>query len=319
MKQTFLVLVVLLIASPALARVDFDCTNDGNEVTVTWAVVGDTNLVRAFALDIICDVNIDKNSFTAFDPNYWVHPGSIDINTTTGKVDANGNPVCTGPPDGTELEPNSVTLEMGSLYVAGPPLSSGTVCKFRLQIDGGSAVVRLEENAIRAGVVMEDANNDDANLPEDYIISLDCFPAGAEYATQKGFWESFGKPDCWCGTDTLAVTDGFQCHGDADGAKSSPPFFYRIYTGDLGKITGNWLKKDSHWNSSDPLGAIPGNLNPCADIDHKKSSPPFFYRVYTGDLGRVTMSWIKKDSHFTSGANCPLTDAANNAYVDPTP
>jgi hypothetical protein len=306
-----------------LARVDFDCTNDSNEVTVTWTVVADTNLVRAFALDIICDVDIDKDSFTGLDPNYWVYPGSIDINTTTGQVDANGNPVCTDPCDGTELEPNSATIEMGSLYKgdANKPLSSGTVCKFKVKVSTGDVNVTLAENAIRAGVVMEDANNDDANLPQTWTLSIgvpDCFPQGPEYSTQRGYWESFGKPDCWCGTGTGAVSDGFQCHGDADGKKSVAPFFRRVYIGDISTITANWKLKDSDWNSSDPLGTTPGNLNPCADVDHKKSVAPFFRRVYIGDISRATTNWKAKDSDFSSGANCPLTDAANNTYVDPT-
>jgi hypothetical protein len=63
--------------------------------------------------------------------------------------------------------------------------------------------------------------------------------------------------------------------------------------------------------------AYPNGANPCADIDHKKSTPPNYYAVYLGDLGRLAGNWKDKDADLPQ--NCPLTDAENNAYVDPSP
>ncbi len=45
------------------------------------------------------------------------------------------------------------------------------------------------------------------------------------------------------------------------------------------------------------------------------------FGIGSGDFEMVTeaLNWAKQDSSFTGGGNCPLTDAANNAYIDPTP
>jgi parallel beta-helix repeat protein len=89
-------------------------------------------------------------------------------------------------------------------------------------------------------------------------------------------WVSFGRPNCW-------MWD-YQCDGDADGINSGVPYYYRVYTGDIGLIIPNWRKK-----MGDPA------LNPCADIDHISSGAPFYYRVYTGDVAKVIANWRKKD------------------------
>ena len=141
----------------------------------------------------------------------------------------------------------------------------------------------------------------------------DCMPAaGTGYDTQRTSWNDYvtklWDPTSWCASGSGG--SGFQCHGDADGKKSSPPFYYRVSAGDLGLLVSSWKEKRLAY----PLGA-----DPRADFDHKKSSPPFYYGVSAGDLGRLIMNWKKKDDAYTLGANCPLTDADNNAYVDPTP
>lgn len=134
-------------------------------------------------------------------------------------------------------------------------------------------------------------------------------PLGASYTTQAGQFDAYvtnlWNPSGWC-----PGASSYQCHGDADGTRSASPNFFRVYTGDLALITGNWKKKAS---------AYPAGADPRADTDHKASASPNFFRVYTLDLARVTANWKRKDSTAAGGlpANCPLTDAANNAYVKP--
>lgn len=143
----------------------------------------------------------------------------------------------------------------------------------------------------------------------------DCMPAaGTGYDTQRGQWAAYvtalWDPTGWCGTPT---TDGYQCHGDGDDARTGFPNYYRIYTGDLGLLMGNWKKKRV---------AYPGDgADPRADFDHKRTGFPNYFAVYTGDLARLMANWKATNGNFTpGGADCPLTDAVNNAaYVDPTP
>lgn len=148
-------------------------------------------------------------------------------------------------------------------------------------------------------------------------------PEGTGYNTQRTQFNLYvtnkWDPTQWCAYNaTTNPKGGYHCHGDADGAKSTPDN-YRIFTGDLNLIGANWKKK---------MGVYPAGADPRADIDHKASSPDN-YRVFTGDLNRLTiaMNWKRKDTPCTACVppavcglpkNCPLTDTANNTYVKPT-
>jgi hypothetical protein len=211
MKRTILALAVLMLAVPAFGRVDVYCTADSNVVTVRYNVVGEPNLVRAFGLDITTgDANIV--SISDYDPNYWVYPGTIDIRDIDddGEVEVNdvGTPIAIG-----GIGANSMTIEMGSLYGEGDdgntPGTSGILMKF--VIDDG-AIIEIDENAARAGVVKEDVSSD-ANLPSD---CYGCGMAvgrwvGGRYIDDPNYtrWLSLGKPECWCfDGHWLVDTDG---------------------------------------------------------------------------------------------------------------
>ena len=133
---------------------------------------------------------------------------------------------------------------------------------------------------------------DQTGVSEDMSFVLftepDCFPRS--YSTYPD-WVALGKPNCWCGIYGNPPWP-YQCDGDADGADSGFPFFYRVYTGDLSQLIANWKKK-----VGDPT------LNPCADFDHKDSGFPFHYRVYTSDLSMLITNWKKKNSELPG--NCP--------------
>mgnify|MGYP001576604444 CR=1 FL=1 len=138
-----------------------------------------------------------------------------------------------------------------------------------------------------------------------------CTAATAQRTAYNGYITNKWDPNCWC---EYPIGSGFQCHGDADGKATAAPNSYRIYTGDMSLVTGNWQKK---------AGVFPLGASPCADIDHKTTAAPNSYKVYTGDLARVTANWQRKGCTSGTGTliprNCPLNDTKNNAtYVAPT-
>lgn len=155
MKRIVFAVLVLMLAAPALADVDIWCECDVNEVTVYYDAITEPNLIRAFALDVnvsngnIVDVDDEVN------PDYWVFPGSWDMEPYT----AVGNPA-QGPPGGTGpgLDSNWVTIEMGSLYAdddeehPDPPDPCDVLFKFYVD---SSCTVTIAENSIRGGVVSE--------------------------------------------------------------------------------------------------------------------------------------------------------------------
>ncbi len=146
---------------------------------------------------------------------------------------------------------------------------------------------------------------------------IDCLANDVNQAlmtTQKTSFTSYVNnrwdPNGWCRYGNVGAPSGagYQCHGDADGKNTGPPFYYRVSTGDLNLVIGNWQKT---------LLAYPNGADPRADIDHKSTGAPFSYRVSTGDLYRIILNWQRGDYTVPGGLprNCPLTDVNNNNYV----
>lgn len=176
MKKIVLVLAVLLFAAPAMATVSITCTADGNEVSVWYDATSETELVRAFALDITTDSGAKIVKMDSFDPNYPIYPGSIVI--SGGSVTNYGSAICDGnyPGDGYPgtkggLDTNGVTIEMGSLYVgaANEPDVNDLLCKLYVDAD---CTVTIKENAIRSGIVLEDVTDPATDLPSTCEVSV---------------------------------------------------------------------------------------------------------------------------------------------------
>ena len=163
-KIVLFVAALLFMAVPAMAvsNVAITCTADQNEVTVSYAVTGSANLIRAFGLDItVAGANITE--VDAVDANYRIYPGQIVIED--GNVTDYNTPYAPG-----DLGDANVTIEMGSLYTTDSnysgdpnagynmqPDQSGTLLKF---YTSGNCTYAVTKNVVRGGVVMEDPAED---------------------------------------------------------------------------------------------------------------------------------------------------------------
>ena len=208
MKKLIVVLMLLLLVSPALAAVDVTAIRVGNLVIVKYDATTEPNLPRAFALDITVDSGavIKKNPGRATigsaceDPyeygDFDIFPGSagVDINDTTGQIDSYGSSVadpCDFPSD-TKLGygTNGITFEGGTLYAPtgpgspnAPPLT-GILLKFWICQD---ANVTITENTVRGGIVLEDGTNPvTTNLPYTYLANLTADPTWGVCARPMG-------------------------------------------------------------------------------------------------------------------------------------
>ena len=158
MKRTASILAVLMLAAPAWAGITVTASQpipDVNEIIVEY-VCGDANLPRAFALDIsVSGTNTVLSEPYDIHSEFYVYIGSIQI--SGGQVSDYGGPVA-------DSSPNSMTIEVGSLYAANdpchtsPPPSTGIICKFTVESNDCSITVSVEGNAARGKVVMEDAD-----------------------------------------------------------------------------------------------------------------------------------------------------------------
>ena len=166
MKKMILLLAVMLMTAPAMAAVTITVTDDGDG----WAVISydattETDFVRAFALDITASNDVNIVAYDSADANYWVYPGTIDINDAGGVNDV-GTPIA---PNGSPgalggLGTNGITIEMGALFEAGvddPPAAEGVL--LRIQLDpaatADAADVCVVGNAMRGNIVMKDASS----------------------------------------------------------------------------------------------------------------------------------------------------------------
>lgn len=187
MKKIFLIMAVLMLVSPAWAVVTITATSgtgaECNEVTVGYSVTGPNN-VRAFALDITVDAgnigDIVSGSYkigesTSAAPGYGIFPGTIVI--VSGAPSDWGSPVADpcDDPDGTEDGPGnpSMTVELASLYKedVNEPDSSGVLFKFWVTAD---CTVSIDENTTRAGIVMEDPDEDPGFNPAGSTCVVSC-------------------------------------------------------------------------------------------------------------------------------------------------
>jgi hypothetical protein len=155
MKKLVSILAVLLIATPVMAAVTIECNQptEGEGIVEIRYQVDDTDLVRAFALDIVLDNGADfvgEPNEDYLDPNYWVYPGQIVI--SGGAVVDTNTPVASG--NGALTGTGQMTIEMASLYYGdnNEPDPNGLLCT--IEVDG-DCTVSISGNATRGNVVFE--------------------------------------------------------------------------------------------------------------------------------------------------------------------
>jgi hypothetical protein len=301
-----------LLAAPAWATVQITLTDRGEGVIeIGYDASGETELVRAFALDIVAtDGNIiDINDYIPGDDNggYGIFPGSfdgnIDVNPTTGDVDSwvgNPNPYTPVAPAGDtdalgDIPGPAITVEMGSLYTTAGPGTTGVLCT--ITVDGDVTKVCVKGNAIRGNVVLEDASEATTNLavePEGVCIEIgECFPKAAPFTAQYNQWAALGKPECWCPDYGAVGAKNNQCYGD--GAGDMHTRGYVVYTTDLNRMAASWKAA---------IGAP--NLDPCSDFAHDSHTRG--YVVYTTDLNILAANWKKAPGPAPGGVpgDCPV-------------
>ena len=294
MKKFLLVLVVLLFATPALAAVNITATQvgDTNEVIISWDASSETNLVRAFALNIQLSNDANIISGTGLSADYYIFPGTIQI-AADGTISSLGSIVAPwadlpsdtleGPPDG-----NGVTLEAASLYTPTGPGSPNAPPKFgdlASIILSKSTTLSITANVSRAGatgVVMEDPAevvtvNYGASLFVDIPDLGNCYTGMPDYTE----WETAGQPLSWC--------NDRQCRGDADDALEGSIFtgFYYVGINDLQALINVWKTLEP----PDGPGITLDEYK--ADFSHSKEGSIFtgFYRVGIADLTILIANW----------------------------
>lgn len=308
MKKIIFSLVLFLLVVPALAEVTITTTieqvevldpNTGDPIMVdtdtaiiSWST-DPPELVRAFALDITldkpaddADANATVDSVEVLDADYWVFPGSIDINEE-GLVEDYGTPV--GDPEQHAdtkpgLDSNGVTIEVGSLYVGSPnaPATSGDLLKITVS---DNCVLNVTPNAIRGGVVMEDGSSGTV-WPGPKIWKW-CYGTNL---TKRVEWRKVGRPKCWC-----RCKNARQCKGDCDGIGQGKGANVYVSTYDTEVFRAAYGLTEAEMTKVKPCDKTVSDVDPgctpavanvrliCADRDHTGSGKAGDVRVSTND------------------------------------
>ena len=293
MKKMIFVLTALLLAAPAMAGLTISCSQKGEygqgyaAVEISYVATADANIPRGLGLEVTVDsgVTITGVESGSEDPNYWVYPGSIIIDTNDPpSVADDGTPLAEG--QGT----SSVILEMGSLHwptgsndVNSPPLAGMLLI---LELSGTDCNVAITGNGTRGNVVDYAA----AELEEgEDLTYTGCYIAGTclfdDASVEYNNWLYHDRPVCWCYPR--------QCRGDADGAKLGPPVWVTL--DDLNILRGAI-------NQMEPLD--PGDI--CADFDHVKLGPPVW--VTLNDLNILRLYINKMDMPANTVVKCCDSD-----------
>lgn len=266
MKKMFLVMALLMLAVPAMAAVTVTATDAGDGsglVTVSYTGSG----VRAFALDITVDGGAIISDVNDLSADYRVNPGSVNID---GAGNISGSVVCdagqyAGTLDGEGT--SGITTEQGSLYVGAvnAPAASGDLFSFVVDKD---CCVSIAVNAIRAGVVMEDPEEDPGLTIVDTCVDVDEGCVGDFTGTSDGmefslvtyqleFTGNFDAPNGQVDTTDLAAIinlmvnmgdasytvpaagyEAFDITGSSDGMEFSLVTYQLEYTGNFDAPNG---------------------------------------------------------------------------------
>ena len=305
MRTIILTLAVVLLAAPAWAVVYITATDLGEGVvSIDYNSVGESNLPRAFALDIFVDEGniVDINNYAVGDDNngFGIFPGSFGVlyvDPDKGTVESwevgGYTPVADGshPTALGGLDTNGITIEMGSLYDTNAPYSSGQLCT--VTVSSNPAYLSVRPNMLSGGVVMEDANGPlgDVDVTGATKVEVDlgdeCFPSD-----KPGYdlWVANGKPLCWCYKN--------QCYGDADGKMTGGAWtgFWHVGTADLTTLVNSWQVLEptppgETWPGGPGIASIPNGI--CADFAHDLTGGAWtgFWHVGTSDLTLLVNSW----------------------------
>ncbi len=328
-KIMFLASLVFVLSVPASAVVNIIATTtqvevggdivDTDEIVISYEVVSEPNLVRAFAFDITvqdpcgdpaADAHIVGVNEAELNVDYWVYPGSIDINEA-GEVNDVGTPVadpCQLPSD-TQLGLGTagITIEMGSLYVGeGAPPTSGVLLKV---IVDDNCLLKMSDNVSRGAVVMEGVG---AKVSTNYTGASSAMYNGTDIVQ----WRLVGKPKCWA---RFYKGDGRQCHGNADGIGQGlgknrwvSTNDTAIYRAAYNKTTANFPVGQTWADTTvldvDPnaIAAIKKVLLVCADTAHDGQGLGSKKRVYTNDTPPFRLQAFGGNYNLTTLAqDCP--------------
>jgi hypothetical protein len=313
--KRMMAILVLVVAVPAMAVVNFTATDAGSgKLTIAYTTT-DGDLPRGVALRVgLSDgAVVDTTKAVVVDPAFntfidWAY--SNPLNYQVG----NGNPLALPTAAGAlTANASDFSISMGVLdqtgaQKAGPASSTNLITIQLLKGTADQTTVTITGDTLRgpaSGVVGSVLTS---NLPQTVVVKFvatECVKSTASFFND---WVAFGKPACWCYARN--------CKGDADGLKQGSALtgFWYVGTNDLNILVKGWQVKEAPKGPG--IMSIAGAI--CADFarDKQGSALTGFWRVGTNDLNLLVASWQVKEAPKGPGvADCGT--ANYNFFVNP--
>jgi hypothetical protein len=293
--KRMMAILVLVVAVPAMAVVNFTATDAGSgKLTIAYTTT-DGDLPRGVAIRVgLSDgAVVDTTAAVVVDPAFnafidWAY--SNPLNYQVG----NGNPLALATAAGAlTADASDFSISMGVLDQTGAQKAGpASATLITIQLKKGTAdqtTVTLTGDTLRgpaSGVVGSVLTS---NLPQTVVVKFvsDCIKSTASFYAD---WVAWGKPACWCFER--------QCRGDINGKNDGVAVKYWVSGTDLTLFKAAYAKSDAD------LKLVSGGI--CSDLNHKADGVAVKYRASGTDLGIFKLYYAK------AVGSVPVCDLAPN-------
>ena len=298
--KSLMAMLVLVMAVPAMAVVNFTATDAGSGKLQIAYTTTDGDLPRGVALRVslsdgaVVDTTVAPVADAAFNTFIdWAYSNPLNYAVGNGHPLAKATEAGALDADASDFSICMGVLDQGGNQAAGPASSANLVT---IQLKGtADTTVTITGDTLRgpaSGVVGSVLSS---NLPLTVVVKLgapiECVKSTASIYAD---WVAWGKPDCWCYER--------QCNGDING-KKEPIGTAQVGATDLG------IFKNAFGKNPTDLALVVNGI--CADLNHKKE-PIGVARVGATDLGTFKLYYGKALAAIPA---CPNADY--NFWITP--
>jgi hypothetical protein len=313
--KRLMAILVLVVAVPAMAAVNFTATDAGNGKLQIAYTTTDGDLPRGVALRISLTNGavVDTTAALVVNPAFNAFIDYAYSNPLNYAVGA-GHPLAKATEAGAlAANASDFSVSMGVLDQTGNqgagPATAANLITIQLKGPSANTTATITGDTLRgpaSGVVGSVLTS---NLPISAVVNfavIKCVKADAPFFAA---WQAFGEPACWCYARN--------CKGDADGKSQglAATGIWYVGTNDLNILVAAWQVKES------PKG--PGVLSItngiCADFNRDQQGlvATGVWRVGTNDLNKLVANWQVKEPTKGPGIGDCMATGHYNFFVAP--
>lgn len=315
--KRMMAIMVLVVAVPAMAVVNFTATDAGSgklQIAYT-SPEGDAPRGVALRISLSDGAMVDFAAPVVVDPAFntfidYAFSQGIAYTIGAGHPLAKATEAGALTADAADFSVSMGVLDQTGAQKPGPVTTANLITLQLKSIPVAGTTVTITGDTLRgpaSGVVGSVLTS---NLPQTVVVmpggAIECVKPTAPFFSD---WVTFGKPNCWCYARN--------CKGDADGKTQGSAIlgFTYVFSNDLNALISGWNVKEAPKGPG--IMSIPNAI--CADFarDRQGSAILGFARVFSNDLNILIANWNIKEAPKGPGiADCMAT-GHYNFFVNP--